>query len=153
MYATDVRCLSIRILSISILSAIRILSGIFEKRCPLSVCPAGQERDRAVRTFGVLVRRRLVRMSCSGHVDEQKSEWPRNTSYLTKKITANLTAVGPSGPRLVPYMVIWAIWGHLGIDLQVTIYRFCFNSCISRILKTDSIKIRLCQKLTFDNFK
>ena len=47
------------------------------------------------------------------------------------------------------------IWGHLGIDLQVTIYRFCFNSCISRILKTDSIKkiFRLCQKLTFDNFK
>ena len=47
------------------------------------------------------------------------------------------------------------IWDHLGIDLQVTIYRFCFNSCISRILKTDSIKkiFRLCQKLTFDNFK
>jgi len=55
-----VRCLSVRILSVSILSAVRILSGIFEKCCPLSVCPAGQERDRAVRTFGVLVPRRLL---------------------------------------------------------------------------------------------
>ena len=48
------------------LSAVRILSGIFEKsffkkRCPLSVCPAGQGQDRAVRTFAVPVRRRLVR--------------------------------------------------------------------------------------------
>ena len=42
-------------------------------RC-LSVRPRQQGRDRAVRTFGVLFRRRLVRMSCSGHVDEQKPE-------------------------------------------------------------------------------
>ena len=29
--------------------------------CPWSVCPTEQGRDRAVRTFGVLVRRRLIR--------------------------------------------------------------------------------------------
>ena len=33
---------------------------IVEKSCPLSVRPAGQGRDRAVRTFTVLVRRRLL---------------------------------------------------------------------------------------------
>ena len=33
---------------------------IIEKSCPLSVCPAGQGRDGAVRTFTVLVRRRLM---------------------------------------------------------------------------------------------
>ena len=82
-----VRCLSVRILSVSILSGVRILSGFLEKRlsgvclsglclsrfcpvsgfcpdfwkklCPLSVCPAGQGQDRAVRIFAVLVRRRL----------------------------------------------------------------------------------------------
>ena len=32
---------------------------ILEKSCPLSICPAKQGRDRAVRTFTVLVRRRL----------------------------------------------------------------------------------------------
>ena len=79
---------SVRILSVSILSGVRILSGFWEiklsgvclsglclsrfcpvsgfcpdfweKLCPLSVCPAGQGQDRAVRTFAVLVRRRLV---------------------------------------------------------------------------------------------
>ena len=55
-----VRCLSVRILSVSILSGVRILSGFSKKLCPLSVCPAGQGQDRAVRTFAVLVRRRLV---------------------------------------------------------------------------------------------
>ena len=57
-----VRCLSavlilpefsVRFLSVPVLSAVRII----EKSCPLSVCPAGQGRDRAVRTF--TVRRRL----------------------------------------------------------------------------------------------
>lgn len=32
-----------------------------EKSCPLSVCPAGQRRDRAVRTFAVLVRQLSLR--------------------------------------------------------------------------------------------
>ena len=54
-----IRCLSVRILSASILSGVQILSGI-QKNCPLSVCPAGQRQDRAVRTFAVLVRRRLL---------------------------------------------------------------------------------------------
>ena len=35
-------------------------SEFSKKRCPLSVCPAGQGQDRPVRTFGVLVRRRLM---------------------------------------------------------------------------------------------
>ena len=48
-----VQCLSVRILSVSILSAIRILSGIREK-----TLSAG--RGTAIRTFGVLVRRRLL---------------------------------------------------------------------------------------------
>ena len=39
--------------------AVRILSGFFKKCCPLSVHPAGQGRDKAVRVFGILVRRRL----------------------------------------------------------------------------------------------
>ena len=33
---------------------------ILEKSCMLSVCPAVQERDRAVQTFTLLVRRRLI---------------------------------------------------------------------------------------------
>ena len=85
----SVRCLSVRILSVSILSGVRILSGFLEKKlsgvclsglflsrfcplsgfcpdfskklCPLSVCPAGQGQDRAVRIFAVLVRRRPAR--------------------------------------------------------------------------------------------
>jgi len=36
-----------------------------KKLCPLSVCPAGQGRDRAVRTFAVLVRRRLTALKIS----------------------------------------------------------------------------------------
>ena len=51
---------AVRILSVSILSAVRILSGIFEKKTLFVVCLSGQRRDRAVRTFRVLVRRRLV---------------------------------------------------------------------------------------------
>ena len=42
----SVRCLSFRILSVSILTGVRILSGF----------PAGQGRDRDVRSVGVLVR-------------------------------------------------------------------------------------------------
>ena len=92
----SVRCLSVRILSVSILSAVRILSGISKKtlsgvclsgfclsrfcplsvfcpefskkRCPLSVCPAGQGQDRAVRTFGVLVHRRLVLVTTKSNI-------------------------------------------------------------------------------------
>ena len=63
-----VRCLSVRILSVSILSGVRILSGFSKKLCPLSVCPAGQGRDRAVRTFAVLVRRRLA-MNMISNID------------------------------------------------------------------------------------
>ena len=53
----------------NIVSAVCLLSGFclsrfcpefWEKRCPFSVCPAGQGRDRVVRTSVVLVRRRLV---------------------------------------------------------------------------------------------
>ena len=52
----SVRCLdSVRILSVSILSAVRVLSGFLEKTLS-AVCPAGQGQDRAVRTFAVLVR-------------------------------------------------------------------------------------------------
>ena len=38
-----------------ILSSVCLLSGFLKKNCPLSVCPAGQGRDRGVRTFRVLV--------------------------------------------------------------------------------------------------
>ena len=41
-----VRCLSVRVLSVSILSAVRILSGFLEKCCPVSVCPDFQWSDR-----------------------------------------------------------------------------------------------------------
>ena len=63
-YSNSIWYLSVRILSISILSAVRIFSvliplGLFEKRCSLSDSPVGQGRDRGVRTFGVLFRRRL----------------------------------------------------------------------------------------------
>ena len=70
----SVRCLSVRILSVSILSDVflsgfclsrfcllsRICPKFLKKRCPLSVCPAGQGRDRVVWIFGVLVGRRLL---------------------------------------------------------------------------------------------
>ena len=64
-YSNSIWYLSVRILSISILSAVRIfsvliLSGLFEKRCPLSISPSGQGRHRGVGTFGVLVRRRRL---------------------------------------------------------------------------------------------
>ena len=45
------------------LFAVPILSGFLEKRCPFYVCPVRQGRDRDVRTFGVLVRRRLAIMN------------------------------------------------------------------------------------------
>ena len=35
----SVKCLSVRILSVSILSAVRVLSGFLKKLCPLSLCP------------------------------------------------------------------------------------------------------------------
>ena len=40
---------SARVFPVSILSAVRILSGFYEKSCPLSVYPVGQGRTRAVR--------------------------------------------------------------------------------------------------------
>ena len=46
--------------TVCVLSLSRFLSGISRKSCPVSICRAGQGRDRAVRTFGLLVRRRLV---------------------------------------------------------------------------------------------
>ena len=45
----DVRCLSVRILSVAILSGVRILTEFFKKVCPVSICPAGQEQDNGVR--------------------------------------------------------------------------------------------------------
>ena len=60
-----VRCLSVRIFPVSILSAVRIM----DKSCPLSVCPAGQGRDRAIRTLTVLVRRRLIEIRISWRIN------------------------------------------------------------------------------------
>ena len=50
-------CLSVRFFC---LDSVRCSDSLwdFEKNCPLSVYPAGQGRDRGVRTFGFLVRRR-----------------------------------------------------------------------------------------------
>ena len=48
--------------SVPWLFAVRILSG-FKKSCPLSVCPTEKVRDRAVRTFTVLVHLRLMATS------------------------------------------------------------------------------------------
>ena len=64
-YSNSIWYSSVRNLSISILSAVRIfsvliLSGLFEKRCSLSISPSGQGRHRGVGTFGVLVRRRRL---------------------------------------------------------------------------------------------
>ena len=55
----SVRCLSARIRSVLILSTVWILSGLLEKNCS----GAGLGRDRAVRTFTVLVRQRLTRIT------------------------------------------------------------------------------------------
>ena len=56
-----VRCLSaVRILSGSFLSRFSPLSGFSKRSCPLSVCPGVKGRDKAVRTFTVLVRRRQL---------------------------------------------------------------------------------------------
>ena len=56
-----VRCLSRpRVPDVCPMS-VRILFCLDPVRCPDSVCPAWQRRERAVRTFTVLVRRRLVK--------------------------------------------------------------------------------------------
>ena len=57
-----VLCMSLRILFFSIMFSVRILSRFLVKHCPLSIHPAaGQGRGKAVRTFDVLVRRRLLK--------------------------------------------------------------------------------------------
>ena len=57
-----VLCMSLRILSFSIMFSVRIPSRFLVKHCPLSIHPAaGQGRGKAVRTFDVLVRRRLLK--------------------------------------------------------------------------------------------
>ena len=52
-----------------------------KRRCPLSVCPAGQGRDRAVQTFTVLVRRRLP---------EHQSSLISFTSFFVTRVTSSL---------------------------------------------------------------
>ena len=62
---------SVRCLSGICLSRFCPLSGFcpdFSKKlCPLSVCPSGQGQDRTVRTFAVLVRRRLILIPLMNH--------------------------------------------------------------------------------------
>ena len=54
--------MSLRIMFFSIMFSVRILSRFLVKHCPLSIHPAaGQGRGKAVRTFDVLVRRRLLK--------------------------------------------------------------------------------------------
>ena len=75
-----VRCLSsVRILSVSIPTAVRILSGFLKKCCPVSVFPIGQERDIAVRTFDILVRRRL-------YLGWRQNFYPQRQAHLSNSI-------------------------------------------------------------------
>ena len=57
LFVFSVWYLCVRVLSVSNLSAVRILPWLLKKCCPFSVCPSGQGRDIALQTFGVLVRR------------------------------------------------------------------------------------------------
>ena len=87
----SIRCLSVRILPDSILSAVRILSGFCEKKQSV-VCLSGRTRTRqrstlrGVRIFGMIVRRHLT-----------VSHWPPVFSMslicLEQNVSDNLTLV------------------------------------------------------------
>ena len=57
----------------------------YKKSCPLSVRPAGQGRDRAVRTFTVLVRRRLLRGELVEGLNSKRTSDPADSPSFTQK--------------------------------------------------------------------
>ena len=101
---------SVRILSVRILWAVRILSGLFEKCCPLSACPAGQGRDRAVRTCIVLVRRRLVLALIDKVYCQIDFVW--NYWLILENLSKQFRQKNPTKQKLVHFfkILIFRLW-------------------------------------------